>query len=813
MVVFLLDKLLHNGKQATKSPKNQRAKKGSEVYQAMDAMGTTPFGVNTSQLGVNAAIISSIVQPDFMDTTLGFSRHPLAEHFLMGSGTFMKFFKTPKILRDRGESITDINKLTDAMRARNAGLGVHAAPEVQAAMDEAISIAKATQKQVAKSYLKAFTEAAALNNKTYFHTQSVIAGNSRNMVRSTTLNYQSNKKARELIGPPQVTLIDKNKNNGPLRGWKMIVARNLAKGADRVGNSNELLKMFDDILKDTELVNLAKWVAGNVPTSYDQVSDYAKGITDYRGKKAGELNGLSGNVLPVVDSDFPMFPGGLPNDPAKLQKLGEIMGFIEPGSGTVLGKSDEAGYHLMALVDLGKFLNAPRYFQTQITAEADGISNGLIIQAAQFGEQQVAEKGGIIYERDGDITPNGDMRDHIQNTILNKDDNVMNSIFADPNDAKKWSDAYSDIISLNSERIKGLHKLPVMTTPYGMDANYHHGSIEKFLNSNPNVKGELISALGVDEKTLVDNMAKVEAAALKGGLGDLLIHQGLVKNAHQAAVAANEILSVKGANGWDINSGGFDREVISEEDIQFADGAVRRVQATKFKGTPYGTAVSKGEGHTPGLGTKGRNQSAVFGTQNIDATVAQRTIVNTKADMGDGFFGAHVYDAFIGDVNSFGKLIDNANYEFERVNKEYNMVDAEIDAVQEIRNKVKAKVAEARKYGLKFDVSPEGEYRGMFELLRKLSSNQARSAATAGTRTSSAGRRAANRQKFGKGFRFDGSQMTPDQFMESFDFVLDQLQVESSLKAFRQQIEPKRKALWDNVAKQKAMGRPIAQYR
>ena len=803
-------------KQATKTPKRQRAKKGEEVYQAMDAMGTTPMGINSSQLGANAAILAAITKPERMNQKYGISTHPLAEHFLMGSGTFMKFFKSPAGLTVDNQPITSFSQLETLFTQIEGGVRSNLDPATIAKLDTAIKTARLTQSQVSKSYLRAFSEAAALNNQTYFHTQSLIAGNSRNMVRSTVMNYQSNKKARELVGPPQTTLIDKNKSSGPLRGWKMIVARNLVEGADRVGSSNELLKMFDKLVDPKEestssIRELAKWLASNTPSSYEQIGDYAKGITDYRSKKLADPNKTTRDALAGSDPNFPMFPTSLPDNDIMLQQLSEIMGFKDPKSGEILGKSDEAGYHLMALIDLGKFLNTPRYFQTQITAEADGISNGLIIQAAQFGEQEVASKGGIIYERDADITPNGDMRQHIHNTIVGKDSNVMTSIFADPLMASKWESAYTDIIV--GPNIKGLHKLPVMTTPYGMDADYHQGSIVKFLNSNPKIKGELMSSLGVDENTLVDNMAKIESAALKGGLGDLLTHQGLIKNAHQAAVAANEILSVKGANGWDINSGGFESEIVSEEEINFGEAVSRRVQARKVTGSPYAAAKSKGEGHRPTLGTQGRNQSAVFGTQNIDATVAQRTIVNTKAEMGDGFFGAHVYDAFIGDVNSFEKLVDNANYEFERVNKEYSMVDAEIDAVQELRKKVKDKVMHAKKNGLKFDVSPEGEYKGMFELMRKLSSNQARAAATTNTNTSFAGRRAANRSKFGKGFKFDGSMMTPDQFMEAYDFVVDQLQVESSLKAFKQEIEPKRRALWDKVKKQKAMGRPIAQYR
>ncbi len=798
--------LLH--RESTRAAKGQRATKGKEVYQALDVMGKTAFGVNKLQLGANAVILESIMDQKWLSPGGGFSRHPLAEHFLLGAGTFMKYFKDDQI-----HSIDDLNRIFVDVKNR-ADQGDVNAQQRFLELEEKIEMAKTTQAFVAKTYIKAQAEGAKLNGKSFYHTQTMIAGNSRVMVGSTEFNYQANKKARGLTANPQPHLVTPDKPNvAATKAFKQIIARNLAHNADRAPSSKALNDMFNDLVNDQEMVELAKWTFSHMPQRRSDVDAYAKTTTEYR-TQAQLSSPTPGNVLPGLDPNYPQFGAKLPDNELMLTRLGKAMEVLDSAGNPQ--KSDEGDFKLMALRDLGAYLNG-RPFMTQITAEADGIANGLIIQGSQFGATDVVKRGGLLYDSDTTVTPDGDMRKLLQDVIIGEVDagtQAMNSVFSNPTEAAKWISAYTNTIGRENE--KALHKLPAMTTPYGMDADYHHTNIRKFLDGNSIVKGRLMSELGINnEAELVDNMAKIEAAALKAGLGGVIQHQAIVKNAYNAAIAGGELFEVKGPNGWNIISGGIDYETISDESITFSDGAVSRVLTRKPVGTPYGKAKGKEEGHITKLGSKGKNQSAVFGTQNIDATVAQRTMVNTKAEMGDNFWGGQVFDAFIGDIGSFEALVSNANKEFKKVNQTYSMVDAEIEAVQAIRSKVRKKAMDAKKLGLKFDVTENGEYQGLYFILKRLKNEQAGSEKASGRTTSPLQRRLARKKTFGSkiGFRFDGSQMTPDQFVEAWEYVVKTLEVESSLKAFKQQADADRAKMWKDIAEQERQGRLVGQYR
>ena len=89
-------------KETTKSPTNKTGiKKGSEVWQANDAMGTTANGINTQHLGTTLGILQNIrdhktdqIAKAGQWAQYSFSEHPLAEMFQLGKTSWMRGLNT-----------------------------------------------------------------------------------------------------------------------------------------------------------------------------------------------------------------------------------------------------------------------------------------------------------------------------------------------------------------------------------------------------------------------------------------------------------------------------------------------------------------------------------------------------------------------------------------------------------------------------------------------------------------------------------------------------------------------------------------------
>ena len=143
------------------------------------------------------------------------------------------------------------------------------------------------------------------------------------------------------------------------------------------------------------------------------------------------------------------------------------------------------------------------------------------------------------------------------------------------------------------------------------------------------------------------------------------------------------------------------------------------------------------------------------------------------------------------------------------------MIQAEIDAIKNLRKKVREKAAVARKGNQKFDVTENGEYAGLYFILKKLKGEQSKSDRATGQVSSALSRRLARKKTFSSkiGFRFDGSQMTPDQFVEAWEFVVKTLSIEESLHTLKSQVERDRAMVKEDLKKQEALGLFIGQYR
>ena len=276
--------------------------------------------------------------------------------------------------------------------------------------------------------------------------------------------------------------------------------------------------MFKEIESDPEMRQIALALyAGTQAHTAQVVKDTAAGLTQtWQQAKEANYGSTDAQMLSLQSPQFPNIGLNVDMTPEMMTRLAVVAGLLDSKGRPQ--KSDEVHFKLMALRDLGEYLAKTRdgksgVIQTQITAEADGISNGVIIQGYQFGDVDVLMKGGVLYaynkELDEfhpveDILEDGDLRQAMHSFIV--DGEVNEQLAMNPAEAKRIQLAYQKaFLNVDSEvdsgKVKDLHKLPLMTTVYGMDADFHGENIGKFLGNNPDIEKSLMSDLDINDQS------------------------------------------------------------------------------------------------------------------------------------------------------------------------------------------------------------------------------------------------------------------------------------------------------------------------
>ena len=564
----------------------------------------------------------------------------------------------------------------------------------------------------AKKVADTIQEARAASGKSFYYGATVIGNSGRLMYSQTELNLQGNKLARFMIDNPRPSTINLQGGKS-LDVFKYVVARSMIEGADTM-TRHQLEKTFEE--------------------------------------KRGLIDGIAKEVYRATEAD----------DAAALNAA-LTQAKADAGDGKTFmdewGSTDEWGFIVDGLHEWGKYLSIleadpkAKQMQTRIKVEVDGINNGSSIQGLQFGDKTILERAGVIFDVSSPTVlkahkdPEGNiigqnMRDYVFGVGVFVDPTVSNlQVKEDALRDVGEKDGIRDIIASklpviyeNSKWRKKFIKIPLMTTIYGKGAGGHADAVEDFIKDK-------MSELGITNKNrraMVDGYAKVIRNAIQDTLNDPLVHQDMVKKqASWFFTVMNIVPQVKGANDYIVQSGGYDRV-----DDVYGPGPkegrkkrmayeVYRLEGGKRgeKWTPTGqlkkrepSATSRKElskeakkrGTEPeAWGEHTRNQLAVNGTHNIDATIAQETLIAVKQEMGDTFWGHQVFDAFIGDVSSIEKLIDQGNKKFLSVNRDYNMIEAELDAFDDAIKRFDIKMRELDQDAKTLDVTDAGTYRGV----------------------------------------------------------------------------------------------------
>ena len=562
--------------------------------------------------------------------------------------------------------------------------------------------ATSVQKAAAQKAQKTIQDANANADTVFYYGATAIGNSGRLMISQTELNYQADKLARFMVDNPRPTTWMKGQNSSKERAFYYVLARGMMDGADKF-TPDKLIEQFRASLPQL-------------------------------GPIADQFYAAQGN------------PEAMAAAMKNIKQLAPEVGIAHEWT-----VKDEWGFVLDALHDLGKYrqLADGAQMSTRVKAEADGINNGSSIQGMQFGTESVLKRAGVIFDPEtGNVLPSGTMRDMIFQTMkADGGDGYAAGAqnITDPDDKQYLTDLLAKVNEAGL--VKDLVKIPLMTTVYGKPYTSHGGHVKEYLSKN---QGDL-KIPADDLQKASDLLKKGLQTGLQLALTEELYHQEVIKQTAGWFWNMMDIIpEIEGANGYMWQAGGYVFEEAVGEGID-VEGRVqqpfRELDEQGFQTgkripsniliqqkRPTAGAAKPGEkrwnkelkemvSDPPSIGNITRNQLAVNGTHNIDATIAQLTLIRAKKAMGKNFWGQQVFDAFIGDVSSFEQLIEIGNKTFRQVNNTYSMVDKEQEALQRDLTRFKKMM---RERNAPLDVSPDGEYRGLYNFVNKMTGKDVR---------------------------------------------------------------------------------------
>lgn len=624
-------------------------------------------------------------------------------------------------------------------------------------------------------------DAIARMGNSFYYGYTAINNSERLMITQTELNYQADKVARFIVDGAVPARFKKGSNNKTEQGFFKILARSLVEGADKK-SSEQQLNEFEE--------------------NKNNFIKYGNEILSYTLRNEGRLANAKQDNL----AELP---------PLKLSE--DLENFLADA-----GK-DEFYFVLDALHELARYNQAAdgQTFQTRVKAEIDGNSNGATIQAMQMGVKNILEKGGVLYQDVESIQE--DIRDDVYDYLMTEEELVKEPEIAP---------VLTQIKSIPG-KVKEFMKVPIMTSIYGKEPAFHRDTAKKFYDDN----SELFANVFLDpnenknRELIIDKLQERLNYALSNGLGGALEHAMMAKRIGRIFNIANEIAEIEGANGFMVQAGGFEFIDASRVKVPLGEGAQqttikdgvevegrKTIDITTKKRKPSALAeasrkkVGAAKYSNPDMGSKLRNQLAVNATQNIDATIAQNTVSRVIPKQ-PGALVMQVYDAFMGDSNSFVDLIDVSNQEFYEVNSKYNMLEKERNALRKLKDTVKAEVARKTASGEKFDIGTEGEFKGLGNfiaravgrgsiIMRDMPESKARYKALTDSKNRESGRGIANFARV-NGWSPDAKEVlvTPETYQQMFNAILNMLNVENDLDQMIKETNQRRSEILKEINK------------
>jgi len=650
--------------------------------------------------------------------------------------------------------------------------------------------------------LDTIQDAANRIGNPFYYGWTAINNSSRLMISNTELNYQADKVARFIVDGAKPVAFRIGSNSTAEQGFKQVLARSLVPNADKMTPARQLQE-FE--AREKEFIKMGQDFLAYTEANVGQLNAIKESVSDLDGNK-GIVNPEITKVLPGIELSE--------GTTQLLQQQGKDAFYFTMDALHELARYD-------AVKKQGEISGNPNpTFLSRAKAEIDGNSNGAVIQAFQMGVENILKKGGVLYEDNISYEDaerlEGDIRDDVFNFMFGQEEFAKN-----PETVRTWHDIFKSIKATDG-KVKELMKLPIMTSIYGKDPAFHGDTARKFIEDNP----EFFKTFDNQEQAITELTGYLQVA-LENGLGGALEHAKLAKRIGRAFGFADKTAVIIGPNGFGVQSGGH--ESVLEDRIKFKFGAAANLRTAPAeiqvnKRVITATAKAKGFRQPSGtrsstkMGSKLSNQFAVNGTQNIDATVAQETVVRVPSGT-----IMQVYDAFMGDAESFVKLRNASNEAFYDVNTNYNMLEAERDSLLKMITQLQKEVALKISRGESFDIGTEGEYKMLGEFIfnsgtivtrdlinsapgvtedQKRNSPMMKEAYAAAKQLRSILRRSEGAK--GKNLNYaDGADASilvkPETFIELFNLSLKALRIKDDLNKMISEVNSKRKELMKKI--------------
>ena len=413
---------------------------------------------------------------------------------------------------------------------------------------------------------------------------------------------------------------------------RQMYAMMLVKGAD------EVLPHEREIKFEAALPKLKEW--GDKLTLALQMSD----------AEAEAIATAIDAGTPLTDPSFPQI-GGLQLDPEVDAELIDA----------IRSKGEDGPHFIDGLMDLAKYADARKAGRTHhsyFNAYIDGKTNGIASNGIQMGNSKTARQTGVIRESSTDyLDQPGDVRAVLKDTLME---------MLDTNGFDGNVHEFSSELSAVARAVfnhRDLNKKTTMTFGYGKEIDTFGQDMydtAQFLKADPTqikdpkLREEFLAALPTVEENLQDSrefggtLMTIYGPALESVMSpEALATRSIMRGSAVLHAATNQLMSIKGPTGMDLNFG---------RDARVAEG----VEETRYK--LRGSEIAGGE-----------QQVAAYHQATEPTSAAARTYTQQDAFTGEETVSAQAGDyAYGGSVVGPVQALDAATVALTSSGKSWN---------------------------------------------------------------------------------------------------------------------------------------------
>ena len=467
---------------------------------------------------------------------------------------------------------------------------------------------------------------------------------------------------------------------------RQMYAMMLVKGADGVLPNEREIKL------EAALPKLEQW--GDRLQSI-QMSD----------KEVEAISQAIEKGIALTDPNFPQIKG-LDLDP---QQDAELIAAIK-------SKGEDGPHFIDGVIDASKYAKAKKAGRTHhsyFNAYIDGKTNGIASNGIQMGNSKTARQTGVIRESEKDyLDEHGDVRQVLKDTLMEQ---------LDQNGFDGEVHSYSSELNAVARAVfnhRDLNKKTTMTFGYGKEIDTFgqdmYDTVQLFkadptLIADPEIREGFIAGLPLveqklrTEQELGGTLMNVYGTALESVMSpEALQTRAIMRGAAVLHAATNQLMSIKGPTGMDLNFGRETRVAEQAEQSHYrlrgaeiADG--EREFTTTHQVTEPTSAAARTYTQTDAEGVETQvaqagdyayGGSVVGPVQALDAatvglTTSGKSWNRLKKASGGNPYMHTIYDAFKTDAMGYDVILEEVNQNWLDASMEWSYLKETKKAVDE----------------------------------------------------------------------------------------------------------------------------------